>query len=104
MKDSKRYPVKHGNSINVKTPKEIKERLKEIGWEKPKENRHNFIVVNGYKVSEHRHIWEKHNGKIPKGMFIHHKNENGKDNRIENLQLVTPKEHGKLHRELRRKI
>ena len=60
------------------------------------------IVINGLKVSESRYIWEKYNGTIPKGMFIHHINGNGFDNRIENLQMVTRKEHGKIHRETRR--
>lgn len=55
------------------------------------------IIVNNYVVSEHRHIWEKHNGKIPKGYFIHHINGIKHDNRVENLQLVNVKKHGELH-------
>lgn len=53
----------------------------------------------GYVVLEHRHIWEKHFGKIPEDYFIHHKNGNKRDNRIENLELVIRKEHGKVHRD-----
>jgi len=51
----------------------------------------------GYIVLEHRHTWENHFGKIPKGMVIHHINGNKKDNKIENLQMVTVKQHGELH-------
>ncbi len=44
---------------------------------------------NGKSVDEHRWVWEQANGKIPKGMTIHHINSNGHDNRLENLALVT---------------
>jgi len=37
------------------------------------------------------------NGIIPKGYMIHHIDENRKNNNIENLQLVTYKEHKKIH-------
>ncbi len=40
----------------------------------------------------HRFIYEYHRGKIPKGMEINHINENKKDNRLENLELVTKAE------------
>lgn len=40
----------------------------------------------------HRLIWETFNGKIPDGMEIDHINTIKNDNRLENLQLVTPKE------------
>lgn len=46
----------------------------------------------------HRIIWIFHNGAIPPGMQIHHKNHNKVDNRIENLDLLTSKEHRKIHR------
>lgn len=46
---------------------------------------------------EHSIIWEKHYGKIPLGMQIHHKDFNKENNIISNLQLVTPLEHKRLH-------
>ena len=57
----------------------------------------------GQSCSVHRLVWEQHNGKIPEGYMIHHINGDKKDNRIENLMMVTPKEHGKLHRKPNRK-
>jgi hypothetical protein len=45
----------------------------------------------------HNYIWEKHNGKIPKGYEIHHIDCNKINNNILNLQLVTPSEHTKIH-------
>jgi len=50
----------------------------------------------------HRQIWEQHHGPIPKdrhgrSLEIHHINGDHSDNRIENLKLVTIKEHYNLH-------
>jgi hypothetical protein len=36
-----------------------------------------------------RLIWEAFNGAIPDGYVVDHKNNNKKDNRLENLQLLT---------------
>lgn len=46
---------------------------------------------------EHRYVWEKHFGKIPEGMQIHHKDFDKTNNDITNLLLVTPLEHKRLH-------
>lgn len=40
----------------------------------------------------HNLIWETFKGKIPDGMQVNHINENKLDNRLENLNLMTPKE------------
>lgn len=40
----------------------------------------------------HRLVWEAFNGPIPPGMQVNHKNEDKLDNRLENLEVVTPKE------------
>lgn len=37
-------------------------------------------------------VWEAFNGPIPKGMQVNHINEDKSDNRLENLNLMTPKE------------
>ena len=45
----------------------------------------------------HRKVWIDNNGEIPKGFVIHHINGNKKDNRIENLQCISRREHRFLH-------
>lgn len=45
----------------------------------------------------HRDVWAFHNGPIPAGCDIHHKNEDTGDNRIENLECVSRREHLRKH-------
>lgn len=50
-----------------------------------------------HKLATHRKIWEDKFGKIPEGFIIHHKNGNKRDNRIENLEMISHKEHSWIH-------
>lgn len=52
--------------------------------------------------TRHRVVWMENYGEIPPGMVVHHKNFNKKDNRLENLQLVTYSEHSKIHHKIRK--
>lgn len=47
------------------------------------------ISYYGHRTYAHRVIWELHNGPIPIGMHVDHIDENPRNNRIENLRLLT---------------
>jgi len=44
-----------------------------------------------------RYIWEKHNGKIPKGYVIHHIDGNPINDEPSNLKAMLPKDHISMH-------
>lgn len=48
-------------------------------------------------VRLHRAVWEYHNGEIPKGYHVHHKDGNRANNSIENLELMKGESHLSLH-------
>lgn len=47
----------------------------------------------------HVYVWKKHNGDIPKGYQIHHKDINKDNNEIDNLDCLSKKEHATWHGE-----
>ena len=58
-------------------------------------NNWNEDIDNSYRL--HRAVYEYYNGKIPKGLVVHHKDGNKENNDISNLELKTQKEHNKYH-------
>lgn len=52
---------------------------------------------DGRTLMEHVRVWESYFGKVPEGMQIHHIDGNKQNNDINNLQLVTPLEHKRIH-------
>ena len=61
------------------------------------------IMVNKKQIRLHRYIMQEHLGRIlDRKEVVHHINENKRDNRIENLQVVSSEEHRKLHRKSKR--
>jgi hypothetical protein len=61
-------------------------------------SRYRKMRVNGKQVNVHRYVMEQVLGR-PLELFeyVHHINGNRYDNRPENLELVTPKEHKSFH-------
>ena len=57
----------------------------------------NGYWINGTHGLLHRYIWTQHNGEIPEGYDIHHRNEDKTDNEISNLELIEHGEHARLH-------
>ena len=55
--------------------------------------------IDKIRMTEHRRIMQEHLGrKLLRSEHVHHINGNPLDNRIENLKLVSPVEHGKIHK------
>ena len=57
------------------------------------------IYVDGKPVKEHRHVMSQHLGRLlTLEEYVHHKNGNKTDNRLENLEVMTKTQHIRHHR------
>lgn len=64
---------------------------------KPK-SKYKAIKINGVKRDQHRYLMEQYLGRtLTSSEVVHHRNENKRDNRLENLQVMTRAEHARLH-------
>lgn len=59
----------------------------------------NIKTPDGTKKAKglHRQIWEDHYGPIPPRYHVHHRDGNTLNNHIDNLELIHPSTHAKLH-------
>lgn len=58
------------------------------------------VCINGKNVHVHRLVWEDNFGKIPTGYVIHHKDENKLNWDINNLELLSRKDHIREHKDI----
>ena len=61
-----------------------------------------YVPGRRFNALEHRVVWEKAHGPIPPGMVVHHKNHDKRDNRLENLELMSRAEHARHHLDVTR--
>ena len=73
----------------------------QIAWNNKNKNCDGYIKVStadGRRIREHRYVMEQYLGrKLEPNEIVHHKNEDRKDNRIENLIVYTRAEHNRKH-------
>lgn len=63
------------------------------------ENGYRVISIKGKPIKEHINVMQNYIGrKLKKNEVVHHINHNRKDNKIENLRLMTRSDHQSLHR------
>lgn len=62
------------------------------------------IIIDGKTKSYPRFLWESAYGKLPEDLEIHHKNKNPLDNKLTNLEVLSKKEHRKLHRKIKSEL
>lgn len=54
-----------------------------------------YIKVAGRCVLKHRHVWQQHNGEIPRGMIVVFRDGNRQNCDISNLELITQAENAR---------
>lgn len=93
-----KHPIFHnyacdnsGNIINLETGCIRKSHTPQSGYKE--------IKIKNVHILAHRFVWEAYNNEIiPNGYEVNHINKNCKDNRPNNLEALTIREHRNLHK------
>lgn len=98
FRDTKYNILENGSVVNIKTGKTLSPVIKPTGYAEVR------LSDNGKtrSYSHHRVVYESFNGPIPVGMQVNHINGIKTDNKISNLELVTPSENQVRRVNLRR--
>ena len=83
----------NGNVMNIVKKVPMKGNENHSGYMYFSIRKHGQNNVKSFSV--HRFVWECFNGVIPEGKVIDHINDIKDDNRLSNLQLLTPSENSK---------
>lgn len=94
---------KKGQNVGEKNHNWTGGKCDELGYLSVRNPEHQSARSNG-RVFEHRIVMEKHIDRpLSRNEIIHHINGDKKDNRIENLMIVSRSEHINMHRTPRRR-
>lgn len=55
------------------------------------------IWIDGKEIKLHVYVWERANGRRPKGFDIHHLDENKLNHNLSNLELLNHSDHRRIH-------
>lgn len=59
-------------------------------------------LADGSRILEHRYVMQNHMGrKLERNEVVHHRDNNGKNNSVKNLELMTLSEHSSKHGQAR---
>lgn len=72
-------------------------RAKYMGVNFVRDEQTGYYLNSKLRKRLHRLVWESHNGEIPNGKDVHHKDHDKNNNEIENLCLITRNKHASLH-------
>jgi len=94
LKSINKESVERKKWCSTKTPEAISKKLNNGGYK--------WVTRDGKILLIHRLVWEEQYGIILEGMDIHHKDGNKQNNKLENLEMLTRKQHKQRHKEMRK--